>query len=159
MFLVSVKKYKCLVCGNEENHSTNHFGEIYCACRKCKSRGMECVEETAINSRKTLEKVSATIVFFEFDVKDPIQKEAYKIVCNHLKEKEYEKFHVLSEYSFWSAFQKTVKESNGKVEITEPNTFKDQFVSNVGRIHNWYERCIPNKSLKIGYYIIHEKGE
>jgi hypothetical protein len=120
---------------------------------------MECVEETAINSRKTLEKVSATIVFFEFDVKDPIQKEAYKIVCNHLKEKEYEKFHVLSEYSFWSAFQKTVKESNGKVEITEPNTFKDQFVSNVGRIHNWYERCIPNKSLKIGYYIIHEKGE
>lgn len=157
--MISVKKYMCLVCGNVENHSTNHFGEIYCTCRKCKSMVLECMEETAINSRNTLEKVSAKIYFYEFNLKDIVQKEAYKNLCDSLKEKEYKKFHVLSEYSSWSAFQKTANDLNGKVEITKPKTFEGQFISNVGRIHNWYERCIPNKSLKIGYYIVHEKGE
>lgn len=153
--MISVKNYKCLVCGNEERHSTNHFGEIYCTCKKCKSMGLECMEETAINSRKILEKVSAKIYFYEFNLTNELEKEGYKNLCNSLKEKEYKKFHVISEYSSWSAFQKTVNELNGNVEITEPKTFEGQFISNVGRIHDWYEKYIPNKYLKIGYYIIH----
>ena len=53
------------------------------------------------------------------------------------------------------AFQSRMKSLDCVVEIREPKTFEGQFISNVGRIHNWYERYIPNKNLKIGYYIIH----
>lgn len=113
------------------------------------------MEEPAINSRKILEKVSAKIYFYEFNLTNELEKEGYKNLCLNLKEKGCRKFHVISEYSSWSAFQKTVNELNGNVEITDPKTFEGQFISNVGRIHDWNERYIPNKNLKIGYYIIH----
>lgn len=32
---ISSKLYRCTDCGVEEHHSTNHYGDIYCKCRKC----------------------------------------------------------------------------------------------------------------------------
>ena len=32
---VTSKPYKCLTCGATEQHSTNHWGEIYPRCRSC----------------------------------------------------------------------------------------------------------------------------
>ena len=31
----SVKEYKCTACGAIEKHTTNHWGDIYPACRSC----------------------------------------------------------------------------------------------------------------------------
>lgn len=33
----SRKPYRCTGCGTEENHGTNHWGDIYPHCRKCGS--------------------------------------------------------------------------------------------------------------------------
>lgn len=152
MFLVSPKKYICLVCGNEEIHSTNHFSEIYCKCMKCKSVGLECMEENAIQARNDLEKVSAKVVLYYYDISKEAQKQAYEALSKELKEKGYKK---ISKHIFCSAFQKRIESLEGIVEISEPNTFPDQFISNVGRIHNWFENYYPNKDMKSGYYIIH----
>ena len=155
MFLISPKKYLCLVCGNEEIHSTNHFSEIYCKCKKCKSIGLECMEENAIQARNALEKVSVKVVLYQYNISNEDQKQAYKALSEELKKKGYKKFHVVTEYSSYSAFQKRIESLNGIVEISEPNTFPDQFISNAGRIHNWFENSWPNKDIKSGYYIIH----
>ena len=32
---MSYKKYKCTRCGHIEEHSTNHWGEIYTRCKNC----------------------------------------------------------------------------------------------------------------------------
>jgi hypothetical protein len=31
----SMKPYRCTRCGNEEEHGTNHWGEIYPPCKSC----------------------------------------------------------------------------------------------------------------------------
>lgn len=48
---VTTKTYKCLECNHESQHSTNHYGQIYCRCNNCswKSpmspiKAMECQE-------------------------------------------------------------------------------------------------------------------
>lgn len=153
--MISPKKYICLVCGNEEIHSTNHFSEIYCNCVKCKSMGLECIEENAIQARNALEKVSAKVVLYHYDISKEAQKQAYKALSKELKEKGYKKFRVISEFVSEIAFRHRVKSLEGIVEISEPNTFPDQFISNIGRIHNWFERACQNKDIKGGYYIIH----
>lgn len=40
----SIKPYFCPKCGHEEEHGTNHWGEIYCACHSCGNVGLECLE-------------------------------------------------------------------------------------------------------------------
>jgi len=32
---VTPKQYRCIDCGHESSHSTNHYGEIYPRCRAC----------------------------------------------------------------------------------------------------------------------------
>jgi len=32
---VRSKEYECSECGHREQHSTNHYGEIYVYCKKC----------------------------------------------------------------------------------------------------------------------------
>ena len=41
---VSWKTYKCEGCGQESNHSTNHYGEIYCQCEGCSCKVLVCQE-------------------------------------------------------------------------------------------------------------------
>ena len=41
----SCKPYRCIVCGNEEEHGTNHWGKIYPHCRVCRCTTVwECLE-------------------------------------------------------------------------------------------------------------------
>lgn len=41
----SVKPYRCTTCGREEQHGTNHWGDIYPHCRHCGTITVfECLE-------------------------------------------------------------------------------------------------------------------
>ena len=39
----TIKSYMCENCGNESQHETNHWGEIYCNCPYCGNIGLSCM--------------------------------------------------------------------------------------------------------------------
>jgi len=42
----SIKPYQCIRCGKEEEHGTNHWGEIYPFCSVCREYTVwTCLEE------------------------------------------------------------------------------------------------------------------
>lgn len=146
--IISTKKYQCLVCGNVENHSTNHFGGIYCNCTKCGHCGLECIEPESIDARKNIPVIATSLHKYSFDISNPEQKARYNELKIELKLKGYKLFACISG-ARWDYFNLLPNE----ISIETSYVFKDQWNSSAGRVHDWYEEIYNNKSIKCGYWL------
>lgn len=138
---VAVRDYVCPVCGNEEEHSTNHEGEIYCNCKKCGNMGLYFKQD----SRQFVPMFSLT--YYRLDVGNPQEEAEYKEIVKKMDSK---CFNVLVNPR--STFLDHLK--NKKViSVHEPKTFDDQFITDSGRLHKWFEAVYPNRDIKEGYFL------
>jgi hypothetical protein len=148
---ITLKQYYCPTCGNQENHSTNHYGEIYCNCRKCGNSPLYCSE---VNSHEGLPFLNATIHFYSFDIGTEEGARGYSELSRYLNQDlDYKgkKFAVLTQYKEWQA----VKSHDGEsIKLYNPDQFDNQFVSNIGRVFYWKEAVYPNRDIKDGYYLV-----
>jgi len=144
---ISNKVYYCPVCGNEENHSTNHYGEIYTSCRKCSNTGLYCKENPPTNHDKT-----AQIVFYRFNL-DNSEGVEYTNLIREITKRGFSKFSCLIE---WKTIQALKTHDRETVYLYNSTQFDNQYVSNIGRIFNWFEAAYPNRDIREGYYLIFE---
>jgi hypothetical protein len=165
----SVKTYYCPLCGNKEDHSTNHTGEIYTGCRKCGHSVLYC-EQTELAEPFIEVKLHAYRFDFECSrIHHGISYETWskkrKPLCDRCKhaydaylelrrfletQSRFKCFNVLAKHSEVEA----LKAHDGEIiQLYKASQFEDQYVSNIGRVHNWFEAVFPNDKVKAGYYL------
>lgn len=141
MLPIASRQYYCPVCDHREKHSTNHVGEIYCHCRRCGNSPLYCAEADA---HAGLPYREAVLRCYRYDISDP----AYKALLAQLSGVEC--FRASCEYRSLEALRRHDGET---VRLYEPDQWPDQFVSNIGRLHRWFEAVCPNWRVKTGYYL------
>lgn len=145
--LYSIKEYYCPNCGNRSKQGTNHIGEIYVNCGKCGSSPLYCAEVDALKDRPFIE---AKLVYYKFNLDKPEDKAAYSQLGDTLKAKGYALHDALSAFSEWMEIEK----KDGRIiRLYNPEQFKGQYVSNIGRVFDWREAVFPNRKIKHGYYL------
>ena len=147
MMKIELRDYVCPTCGNKTKHSTNHEGEIYSGCKVCGGS----VLHFAGSNRKF--KPMFKINFYEFDVSTIEEDTKYRSFCRKIENELNVKCHasLLSprqSKTFWESLK-----SSETISVHEPETFDDQFITDKGRLHRWYEAVYPNKRIKRGYYL------
>ena len=150
---ISKKKYLCTLCKKEVQKETNHYNEIYSQCKKCKNDILICIEDIAIDNRNNCEDIAfKRIIFYNYDTRIDEELKEYNKLLEYLKEKKYNIFSVFDQNSLrWEYFKEL---DNTLLKIFKPNTFKEQYIGEGYRLHNWYERILPSRlTLKIGYYL------
>ena len=150
------RQYRCYVCSHTQDIVTNHVGETYSQCKSCKSTGMQCMEQEAIDERKEMPKGSALMHFYRYDISKANERKEYNwmkdtLIKDGLKMWDY----TALPYGRTSAAIITMKENfDGKeVILYKPRTFDNQYISETGRLHTWSEAIYPNKDIKSGYYL------
>jgi hypothetical protein len=154
---ITLKQYYCPTCGNQEKHSTNHYGEIYSPCRNCGGGVLYCAEDIAYQERDNQSKVWARIHFYRFNIGEKAQLQAYNALCKELKSQGRVKFDCIANNQ-----HKYLEElSRGAVlfEVYNPDTFDNQYITAKGRLFSWYEAIYPNKKIKQGYYLYLQSQE
>lgn len=144
---IAKRVYYCPMCGHDEVHETNHQGEIYCPCKACGSSPLYCRE---IDSHAGVPFITAILHAYRFNIENPDDKQAYSVLCDSLKAIGFRKFKVLTEYR---TSQAEASHDGEKVKLFNPDQWPDQYVSNIGRLHQWKEGHVPNPSIKAGYYL------
>lgn len=152
---ISKKKYICTLCKTEVLKETNHYNEIYSPCKKCKNDILICIEDIAINERKSLEFSNdflfKRVNFYSYNLEVEKEYNEYIKLTQYLKEKKYTVFSSLDCNNLrWDYFKKL---DCTNLKIYKPNTFKNQYIGEGLRLHDWYERITFNNKLKIGYYL------
>lgn len=147
------KKYQCPVCKEVVNHSTNHFGEIYTPCKKCKSSILYCIEPEALTELRKRNINKVVFHYYRFDVDNVTEKEKYSKLKEALEEKGYKLWETLSGIPIESWMRELVRYDKEIVNVYDKDTFDNQFISDIGRLHYWCEMKYPNKRIKNGYYI------
>lgn len=143
---VTKKEYYCPVCGKTEMVSTNHYGEIYSGCKSCGNSVLYCAE----GEGKGKPDGKCKIVFYHFNLDNEFEREQYKQLRNNLSNKGYRKFDTYEKYQSYKAF----KEHDGReVNVYKKDQFDNQYVSDIGRIFDWYEYIWDNKNVIDGYYL------
>lgn len=148
---VTYKKYRCPSCQLEQTIETNHYGEIYSGCKNCDSMVLYCAEEEAVNDRKNRSTSHAKMFKYYLNIGKAEELSMYNKIVQKNKERGYKLFSVLSKryhktnYSFI--------ENEEVLDIYDKEQFQEQFVSNRGRVHLWYETIFDNKKIKEGYFI------
>lgn len=152
---ISKKRYFCTLCKTEVFKETNHYNEIYSPCKKCKNDILICIEDIAINERKSLENSNdiafKRIVFYDYNIELDKDYDEYSKLMDYLNSKNYKCFSCFDTKSLrWEYFKKL---DCTNLKIYKPNTFKNQYIGEGLRLHDWYERITFNNKLKIGYYL------
>ena len=141
------RAYQCPVCKNEKMIETNHSGSIYTECKKCGSSGMYCLEK---ESNCFDFDSSAHMTTYKFDISITEDLILYKELMNYMESLEYKNFDTYIDTRL-NYFRKYFKD--GKVLIREVVCFDSQYITDIGRLHNWQEFIVPNKNIKMGYYL------
>ena len=80
--MITTKVYKCTCCGNEQEESTNHEGDIFVYCKKCSCKAFYMGTENSIATPQ--HRHCRRFVFVkEANMKNPYSQEEY----NDAKEK------------------------------------------------------------------------
>ena len=145
---ISYKKYQCQVCKNIEEHQTNHFGGIYVNCKNCGHNGLSCIEPEAIEATKNNPVIVTKLHKYRYDISDKEQSEEYKALHKRLKAAGFKFFNVweTANHIYFDNLPDTIA-----IDISY--VFDDQWNSNAGRVHDWYESIYPNKKIKNGYWL------
>lgn len=149
--MISVKKYICPLCKSVEEHSTNHFREIYCTCKTC---GRSCLyfEGEKFEGRN---KSVFNLVYYYLNLENEHDAEEYYQIeglCKqHLGYKKWKNhFYTFKKIKQMDMF----KSYGGFVNVYDKDTFDNQYISDIGRIFDWEEMVYPNRRIKEGYYIL-----
>lgn len=141
--MITLKTYICGLCGTESKHSTNHEGEIYTPCKNCGNDSLFCKghEPSGIETKLTV---------YRFDISNSEEKKEYEALEKSLKNNGLKLFDCIdsTKYGYFELLEK-----KGKCYIDPSFVFDNQWNTNLGRIFDWYESIVPNKKLKIGYYL------
>lgn len=147
---ITRKEYRCPTCGNLETHSTNHFGEIYCACKKCGAIVLYCNEPYAIADFEERAQCKVMIHWYLFRINDEHQLSPYMELSKGLRDLKYPRNNGYVPYSYRTA----LKEHVGKeITVYNKDTYQNQFISSVGRLHHWQEFPWDNHDLREGYWL------
>lgn len=160
---ISYKKYKCTVCGHEEEIQTNHYGDVYSACKDCgDSSSMACNEPEAIEYRKHRPQTTAIMVCYYYDLEIDAQRHQYEELVEELKKYGYGSPSP-TRYNYHGKGHKHSVCRLGHhlqpVTIYDPNQFYRQYVTDKGRLYPWAEYEFPNKRLAQGYFLLRELDE
>jgi hypothetical protein len=151
---VAPRDYYCPLCGNPELHTTNHQGEIYTPCKKCGHGVLYCAE---VDAHAGLPFVTATLHFYHFNFDAPpygggdAAKAEYKALRGSLIAAGCKKFATLG-HKHEESNQFRYRDGL-PVKLFNPGQWPDQFVSDIGRLHRWFEFVWPNKKIKTGYWL------
>ncbi len=156
MLKIESRPYYCPVCGNKETHSTNHIGEIYTHCKACGNSPLYC--ELAAEEYTQPPDKTAILHVYKFNLET--QRDEYKALCQRLSEMGYARAEALDPgygrpagHKFLFAMGAWDQHDGETVRIYRPEQFQDQYVSNLGRVHTWYETIYPNAKIKHGYWL------
>lgn len=145
---ISTKQYQCLVCKNIEQHSTNHFGEIYCSCKKCGNRSLQCIEPQAVKARASNPAIATKLHKYRFNIENAEEKKQWEELKRTLKNKGLKLFNAISGVSH--------KYFDLLPEIATIDTsyvFDNQWNTDAGRLFDWYMEIYPNNKIKQGYWL------
>jgi hypothetical protein len=160
---ITSKPYFCPLCGNVESHSTNHTNEIYTHCRACNSDVLYCQNAPAQTPDRR-----AILHYYDFSLDGkgdrsndsslaacfrrnyPLEETTWKALKANLESIGYKHFHVTTEYRTMQA----LKAHDGEViNLYDSAQFNGQYVSSIGRVHDWFEASFPNRLIHCGYYL------
>lgn len=146
---ITLKKYECPTCGQESNHSTNHYGEIYSGCKNCGASVLYCVESEGYAERESMTQNWVHIYFYRFDIGEECQKQAYKALKKTLESQGRKAFKSYCTYKY----MEELKSGAVLFKVYNKDTFENQYITDKGRLFNWFEEVVPNKDIKVGYYL------
>lgn len=150
--MISVKNYFCPLCKSVEEHSTNHFGEIYCRCKTCGRSLLYFEGEKFEGCNKSVFK----LVYYYLNLENEHDAIEYELIENNCKTLGYKKWknHF---YTFTKIKQMDMfRLRSGDVNVYNKDTFDNQYISDLGRIFDWEEMVYPNKRIKEGYYLLND---
>lgn len=148
------RKYACPVCEHELVTSTNHTGEIYTPCKKCGCSVLHCIEPQAVKDRNERKTVSARLVFFSHDISTEQGAKAWESIKDMLTSWGYEPFEAFQKHETGRTLR-DVMQDDDMVRVYTHSIFggRQQWITDRGRLHNWYMPIIENKRIKQGYYL------
>ena len=154
---ITDKEYKCPICLDVSTHATNHNGEIYPECKVCSNKGMLLVE----GGYKFVRNNSYTVRIVPYRLNLEIAGELlmYNTLCEYLtKTLKFKMFDVLApEFGKGKFFEDRWNSSKGfNIAVKDATQFESQYVTEIGRLHNWFEFIYPNIRIRNGYYLIHK---
>lgn len=144
---VASRLYYCPVCLHQQKHDTNHQDEIYCPCRVCSNSPLYCAE---VDSNANRPYRTAVIRFYDCDMSTPEGNAEYKAIEGKLIASGYKMFNVYIKHEAFAALNRHNGES---VKLFDPDQFEDQYVSTIGRLHEWFQAAWDNWQIKTGYYL------
>jgi hypothetical protein len=142
---ISEKIYFCPLCGHEEKHNTNHYGEIYTVCPNCKSIGLYC---------KGVTRLVVAIGFFTFYEfrnldEDKDQIEAYKQFVHFNRMCGVSK-NIFQEQRSSIAINIYREHAGTEIDVYEIMRGSNQYSTKIGRLHS-YSRLNVSKISKCAY--------
>lgn len=147
---IKSRKYQCF-CGRVENVETNHLGEIYSACPYCGNTTRTCIEDEAIEIRKSLPQENYILKYYRFNT-DTQQAEYNKIV-EKIKVNKTDSHAPFNSSKFNKLWDKIRECDEQNITIYEPEQFDNQYVGIGVRWYKWVECVFENKRIKQGYYL------
>jgi uncharacterized protein YlbG (UPF0298 family) len=151
---ISYKKYYCPLCGAESKQQTNHFGEIYSGCKKCGNTILYCKEPEALEIMEARKQVKAVFHTYRFEIDEVTQRLDYEELQKHLKHYfNYKMFDAITIGNSHTQLVEQRKWDGKEITIYDPLLFKGQYVSSIGRVHDWFEFIFPNARVKAGYWL------
>lgn len=151
---LKLRKYFCPWCEHTTETHTNHEGEIYPGCKNCGSGVLYHRYPMHPDTKK------AKIHTYYLSLIKDEDEERYQDIISECSMAGYKLWETNSDFltpSQRRAWIKALREHmlEGGLEVTlfNPNQFDNQYVSNLGRLHQWYEFKVPNSDIKIGYYL------
>lgn len=139
---VESREYVCPACGNLESHSTNHTGEIYCGCKKC-GNGVLYYKD---DSREFTPMFRVHKYYLNLEKIQDLQE--YERICKQQEGVKLFNVHVSPRSSFLDKITE-----NEIISVYQAESFENQFITNKGRLHTWFEAIYPNRRIKQGYYL------
>lgn len=141
---VGFKKYYCPLCGYAEMKNTNHYGEIYTPCKNCENRVLYCSEGTLGEPE-----AECLLVTYEYNLTNPFERDQYLDMCCNLQR-------TTAPYKARISFKmfEYLKMNHGRlIRLYNVKQFNQQYVSDIGRVHSWFETIWDNRNFKGGYYL------
>lgn len=152
--MLTNKQYECPLCKNKTTQYTNYFGEIYTLCKKCNNNQLYCIEEEAIKIRENRPQTKATILCYSFEFKTYKDWRRYETLIESIEDKGYNKFSIYcGTTTSFKQYNLIAEYEHKEITIYDKDTFENQYITEIGRLHNWAEFSYPNPNIIKGYYL------
>lgn len=145
--------YGCPVCGWQKEIGTNHTGEIYVECGNCRNSPLYFAEKDMNAGR---EYGLAVLHYYRYDLSDEVSDApAYRELRARLKAQGFKvwKEPDRTPYKPGADVRAYERHNGATVRLYDPAQFDNQYVSNLGRLHQWKEATYLNKKIKEGYWL------